>query len=531
LSGATSRLGNIVKTYLSYQWAKGFLNLGAEMEQTRITFQTLLGDVKKGNQLFKEINQFANVTPFNNRNLQTAARTMLSFGIVEERIMPNLKMIGDIASGDAEKLKSLTLAYSQVQSAGKLMGQDLLQLINAGFNPLLIISQKTGRPMSELKDAMSSGAISADMVTQAFMSATSEGGLFYNMMEKQSKTLSGKWSTFVGKFQYFMGKLSESQSNLFTSIVDKGIKALDYLLNNLDGIIRKIQSFTSWVGRNADAIKFWATMIGTMVTAYYAWIAVTKIAAAVTMAYQSVLFVVIGLTRGWAVAQRALNLAMAMNPIGLVIAGIAALIAAVVYAWNKFEWFRGTILGVWEVLKGFGNMIKEYVINRFWEIINGLTGLGQTLMHFFKGEWSKAWETGKKAASDLIGIESKTKLVKDSLRFGKDLGKNFSKGYTEGSAQVAAKKSTNLVDNLLGNNTPSSSIDGNKLLGEESKNNLKGITSGGSRPTNITINLGKFQDSINIYAQDVKEGTEEMRDIILSELTRVLNSANKVAAS
>ena len=77
------------------------------------------------------------------------------------------------------KLSSLTLAFSQVQSTGRLMGQDLLQMIGQGFNPLQIISEKTGRSMADLKKDMENGAISADMVTEAFKIATSEGGRFF----------------------------------------------------------------------------------------------------------------------------------------------------------------------------------------------------------------------------------------------------------------------------------------------------------------------------------------------------------------
>src|SRR5690606_25401177 len=94
------------------------------------------------------------------------------------------KAIGDIAMGDANKMNSLTLAYSQMTSTGKLMGQDLLQMINAGFNPLNEISKKTGKSIGDLKKEMEQGKISANMVEKAFIGATSEGGQFYMMAEK-----------------------------------------------------------------------------------------------------------------------------------------------------------------------------------------------------------------------------------------------------------------------------------------------------------------------------------------------------------
>ena len=116
----------------------------------------------------------------------------MSFGMSAEEAQKRMKQLGDISQGDAEKFKSLTLAFAQMSSTGKLTGQDLMQMINAGFNPLEEISRKTGKSIGELKDEMSKGAISADMVAEAFASATSEGGRFYGSMEAQSKTFSGQ---------------------------------------------------------------------------------------------------------------------------------------------------------------------------------------------------------------------------------------------------------------------------------------------------------------------------------------------------
>jgi hypothetical protein len=237
----------------------------------------------------------------------------------------------------------------------------------------------------------------------------------------------------------------------------------------------------------------------------------------------SLAFVSIGLTRGWAVAQRALNLAMTANPIGIVIAAIAALVAGIIYAWNKFEWFRGAVLGVWEVLKGFGTMIKDYVINRFWELINGLTGIGQTLVHFFKGEWKQAWDSGKDAIKNLAGVDSKM----NALKQGMELGKKFKEGYNNGVDQLKAKAAgqDSGDESMLGLSpfNPTSPGEEDPLGGAKP---IGDITSGGTRPTTINITLGKFQDQIVIHATNVKEGASEMRDIIIDELARVLNSAN-----
>ena len=101
-------------------------------------------------------------------------------------------MLGDVSQGNKERFDSLTLAFAQVGSAGKLSGQDLLQFVNAGFNPLNEISKMTGESMAELKERMSAGGVSAEEVAEAFKHATSEGGQFYQAMEHRAKPLTGR---------------------------------------------------------------------------------------------------------------------------------------------------------------------------------------------------------------------------------------------------------------------------------------------------------------------------------------------------
>jgi len=167
----------------------------ADMEMNQAAFETMLGSAEKAKTMLADLADFAAKTPFQLPDLANASKIMLSFGISADKVMDNLKMLGDASGGSAEKLKSMTLAFSQIQSTGRLMGQDLLQLINAGFNPLQIISEKTGKTMGELKKEMEQGAISAEMVADAFKTATSEGGLFFGGMERASKTFSGLMST------------------------------------------------------------------------------------------------------------------------------------------------------------------------------------------------------------------------------------------------------------------------------------------------------------------------------------------------
>ncbi len=171
-----------------------------DFEQTSIQMEVMLGSAEKAKDLLHEIEQFAAATPFESKDLIESTKLLLQFGVSEKKVMGVMKQFGDITAGDANKLHAMTLAFGQMSSTGRLMGQDLNQMINAGFNPLEYISKKTGQSIAELKREMEKGNISVQMVEEAFADATKEGGRFHGMMEKQSKTMGGQWSTAMDQF-------------------------------------------------------------------------------------------------------------------------------------------------------------------------------------------------------------------------------------------------------------------------------------------------------------------------------------------
>jgi tape measure domain-containing protein len=214
---------------------KAIYDITAAAEQSRISFEVMLGDVGKAGKMINEIRDFAAKTPFETADLEKAATTMLGYGISAKDIMPNIRMLGDVARGDAEKFDRLTYAFSQIHATGRLMGQDLMQLVNAGFNPLKIISEETGISMGELKQKMSDGAISSELVSKAFKVATQEGGLFYGMMEKQSQTLQGKFSTLKDTVVLMGLSIGENAAGGMHKFYDVTLKLLESLRDSTWG--------------------------------------------------------------------------------------------------------------------------------------------------------------------------------------------------------------------------------------------------------------------------------------------------------
>ena len=217
-----------------------------KFEKATTDFKVLLGNIDAAKEHINDLRAFASSTPLTFGDLSQASKLLLSFGSSVDEVMPALKTIGDIALGDAQKFQGLSLVFAQVKSQGKLMGQDLLQMVNQGFNPLTIISKETGKSMSELKDMMGEGKISFEMVAEAMRLATSEGGLFHNAMQEASQTGEGMVSTLQDRWTDAVRTFGEA----FSGAAKGGIAELSDELKRLteDG------SIAVWADKMASAV-------------------------------------------------------------------------------------------------------------------------------------------------------------------------------------------------------------------------------------------------------------------------------------
>ena len=193
----------------------------ATMEDFEANLTTLLGNADDAKDMLADLKEMANTTPFETTDLLDATQTMLGFGLEAKKTKGYLQTLGDISMGNAEKLKSLTRAFSQIGAAGKATMEDINQMIDAGFNPLQIMSEKTGKSMAELREEVSDGEISFEDIADAMKTATSEGGRYYKSMEKASKTMNGKMSSALDSLNTALGDLTESLLPLATTAIEK----------------------------------------------------------------------------------------------------------------------------------------------------------------------------------------------------------------------------------------------------------------------------------------------------------------------
>lgn len=277
------------------------IRVRGEFQSMQTTIETMVGKDMAG-QLIPQIKELAKISPLTMSDMVGAEKMMLGFNIQAEDTIKYLKAISDISMGESSKFNSLTLAFSQMSAAGKLMGQDLNQMINAGFNPLQIISEKTGKSIATLKDEMSKGAVSAEMVQQAFIDATSAGGKFYNMSENASKTINGQLSMMQDALDSVFNELGTKSE----SVIMDGIQMTTSLIQNYETVGKVLAGLVVTYGTYRTAVML------------------------VTAAESKHTLVEIGLTNARLLARKAqlaLNAAMLTNPyvaLATVLVGLTA---------------------------------------------------------------------------------------------------------------------------------------------------------------------------------------------------------------
>lgn len=243
------------------------LKQSATKENQNIAFKVLTGSEVSGKNLYSNIVKMADATPYESTDLSRSAKTQLGYGVNKKDIMRNLNMFGDIAAGQddpVQSLQSISLAFGQIYAKGHLAGQEVLQLVNAGFNPLKEISIMTGKSMNDLEKQMEKGGITVKMVQDAFAHATDAGGKFHGMMEEQSHTMGGMWSTFMDLVHSklralgdFLAPAAKAMMTFFSAVMNNrfALLALGIGLTAFVVIIMKAAMSIGVLKESLDALK------------------------------------------------------------------------------------------------------------------------------------------------------------------------------------------------------------------------------------------------------------------------------------
>ena len=502
-----------------------------EFEQSQANMRTLMnGNAEAADALLSKIRSYGKSTVYDTSGLVNAQKTMMAFGLEADTAFKSLQHIGDIALGDSQKMQSLALAFAQAQSTGKLMGQDLMQMINAGFNPLEVISQRTGKSIATLKDEMSKGAISAQMVAQAFQWATEEGGRFYQGAETAAQTVSGRIAKMRDTVDEWKLSLFEATGGLTAYVAEVG------------KMIAQFAPLGPLVGKTFDWMRIAGVKAFTELNIGGHTLQVRLRAISIAAVQSGGMLKLMG-AMGKA-ACRAIGVAIMNIPIiGWIAAGVAAIIALFTLLWQKCEGFRIVVFTIWEAIKAVFSGIWEVVIDVWAAIYSGvIEPVWNALVSV--GEWirTKLWEPIKNFfvsiadwVSNLFGgifqriWQYITNLVEKVAKYIPGLKGILDRGAAAGHASWAKDHptTTNTTDNLI--NTVNAPLQTMQSSGGAAANGTTGnattaVATGGTRNTEIHINIGDMIKQVT-FNGTTRENQQEIERTFAECLNRVLGMA------
>ena len=514
---------------------EGMLRQNAEAD-----FSTLLGipDPEEAKKTAKEYADDLRATDtaalYGTATVNENAKSMIAYGVDPETTFQMLESLGDIAMGDKQKLNSLSTAFSQMFSLGKLQTQDWKQMVGAGFNPFTQLQKDLGKTTEELDEMMAKGKITAEQVKTAFIHSTQisyidkegktqytfkeeeanankkegteieKGQFFGSMTNTMNNTMTGALATLSGAFDDLKAKAFETLTPIALKIVtfvrDQLIPIIQRIMPVLEGVAAVAGSIINFIGEHIDTILTLATAIG----------------------------VVVGVVKAWMAVQTVLNVILTANPVGIVVMAIAALVAIVAVCIEKWEEWGQVVI----MLTGpFGWIVSAIVnIKKHWDsivsafqsdgIFGGLKRLGTVLLDVILAPLSKileyvsnltGWKWTQNLRSEIESMRLKLGLLDLSGVVKKDEPEN--------------KPEDNGMQSDLENAVNQSTKGGTGLGGGSSAaKGTEKVASGGTRNTQITITLGNLVGTM-AFNGGFEENREQVESNITDSLLRVLYSA------
>lgn len=222
-----------------FDFGKSAVGVSMMREQVQVQLEVLTGSEQAAKKLMQATVELDQKSALSASQFQDSAKVLLGYGMVVNEVIPSLSYLSEISMGNNDKMQSLTLAFGQVAANGRLMGQEVLQMVNAGFNPLQEISRTTGESMVSLKKRMEAGGISFQELAKAAQTATEQGGRFYGMNDKMADTTAVKISKLQNAWQNLLAREG--------AMMQPGINiALDLINNNIDQMPKRGEAINGW---------------------------------------------------------------------------------------------------------------------------------------------------------------------------------------------------------------------------------------------------------------------------------------------
>lgn len=517
---ASSKLAEVVKSGVDYN---------ATMESYLTNFKVMLGSEEAAATKLSEIRKMAASTPFSLDDLTSGTQTLLQFGIAADDTTGVLQRLGDISLGNAEKLQTLTRAYGKMSSAKKVTLENVNMMIDAGFNPLNQICDATGESMSDLYKRISDGKVSFSELEAAVEAATSQGGQFYNGMLEASQTFSGRMSTLKDNVSALTGELT---SGLFAALGELVVKLNEVVVSFLDSD-EKMAQLKETIGIATAVVAAAGTAFLTYKGYVAAATAIEVVHTAATTAMTAAHKAAEAGATGLAVAQAGLNAVLKANPIGLVVAALAALAAGLVTAYKTSETFRNAVNSAFASVKKIAQNAIGTVVDWINELVAKIRGAAAALANLKNGVGA-AQEAYNAAYNGYMDNYNRSKRHQDALA-GKGISnKSWTERQNEAKAAAAeSQKAASTISQSAGKAASAVSTSGKKASASTKAVTASVVKSISDTTTTVKDGITRTVETVNEtlsngkqqQKQTITETSRQMVDGVLKDVKTITEVA------
>lgn len=408
-----------------------------------------------------------------------------------------------------------------------------------------IAANAMGMTENKLKQLMDNGKIDADKFLPKFASQLKT--TFQEGLPAAANSMQAAMNKKENAITVFWERLSELFGPGVNELIMKGAAFVDYfgdliismkpvglavlsiimalkpLWDSIGNLISKFDFLNIGAGNAAGVLNGVATVVEVLANGVGLFIDILAPVAPLLVG-------IVAITWLW-------NLALMANPVMIVVVAIIALMGILKMAYERVGWFRGSIMAAWEAIKGFAVAIKDYVINRFKEMLSGITGIGKAIMLFFQGDWKGAFEAGKKATGELLGVDSGKKLINDLGEVGKKSGQAYNKGLKEAAQNNLKNKTPQQLETKTDANSKffdqyakNTKTDGTIIPGADDKKK-RSVSGSGSDSKHVTFNIQSFVKEMTIQTNalgsapaDIKREMEKIFNEIIADLEVRVNA-------
>lgn len=490
--------------------AKDFVEMGvsynAQIEKYTTGFTNMLGSAQAAQEAMQAIQEDAARTPFDVASLTQANQLLISAGENAEYSRKVINALGDAVSatgGTSVELSRMAANLQQIANVGKAATIDIKQFAYAGINIYQILADYTGKSVQEVQNM----TISYDLLSQALIAASEEGGRYYNAMDTQSQTLKGRTDTLKDNVLQLAGALSENLSAGFGTAVEKANELVVAMKegwddNGIDGLLQSVRETTPELSGLANIVQFCSDnanvlvgLLGTAAGAMITYKTATGVAAA---------------------AQAGLNAVINANPIGVVITLLGALAGALTTAYATNDKFREKWNSAWSSVKQYFSSVADFILDKLNRIMGVANGVANAIAAIGRGEnpidaYNEAYNSTRQSYTD-----SKTSSSTGKKSTVTEADRKARKEKHDARVQQAQEKA--FTSSITGNGDGGGSS-GKKKTG--AKSNTETVIASVSHTATTTAQnaLGAVTTSVETLNEKVKDAAGNIKDRVTETTT------------